>query len=62
MSKKWGEEKLEEFTSPVKTAERLGWFDSFFYWLILGVSLWAIVWMAIKIYQLYQISAWLDTI
>jgi len=62
MSLKWGNEKIKGLSKAVKTAERSGWFDSFFYWLILGVSLWAIVWMVIKIYQLHQISVWLDTI
>jgi len=62
MSLRWGEEKIKGLLKMVKTAERSDWFDGFFYWLILGACVWAIAWMMIKIYQLHQISVWLDTI
>ena len=53
-----GYEKIKGFSNPIKTAEEVndwGW------WVVVIVGIGAIVWMWIKIFNLYQIHLWLKT-
>jgi len=62
---KWSDEQLKYFSKPIKTAERLGWLDKidgFFWWIVLAVCLWAVIWMGYKLYCLYRIQLWLESI
>lgn len=59
MKLKWGSEELKYFTKPIKKAERIG---DWFWWLVLAVCLWAVIWLGYKLYCLYQIRLWIESI
>ena len=64
MRLKWGSEQIDNFRMP--TAEKENWLtriiDRWFWWLVLSVCTGAVIWICIKLYQLYTIRVWLESL
>ena len=63
MGLRWGEEKVKGFADKVTTAERSSWLgdliDKYFSWVIVVTCVVTIIWLWVKIYQLWRIHTWL---
>jgi len=59
MKLKWTDEELRYFSKPIKKAERTG---DWFWYAVMATCLGAIGWMLVKLYQLYQIRLWVESI
>jgi len=64
MRLKWGNEQIDNFRMP--TAEKENWLtriiDKWFYWVVLATCTGAVAWILYKLYCLYQIQMWLESI
>ena len=59
MKFKWGSEESGYFSNPIKTAER---YSDWGWWLVMAVCVLTIIWLWVKLYQLYQIHVWVSSI
>jgi len=66
MRYKWGEAESKYFNKKIPTAERVSWLsnliDKYFWWVIVTTCLGATIWLLHKLYCLYQIQMWLESI
>jgi len=66
MRYKWGEAESKYFSKKMPTAERENWLtriiDKWFYWVVLATCTGAVVWILYRLYCLYQIQMWLESI
>ena len=56
---KWGIEESGYFSKPIKTAER---YSDWGWWLVMAVCVLTIIWLWVKLYQLYLIHVWVSSI
>jgi len=57
---KWGYEKTNYFVKPILKADRI--IEDWFWWIVLFVSIGVAIWAGLKLYQLYLIKLWLETL
>ena len=65
MRYKWGEAESKYFNKKMPIAERISWldrFDNLFWWLVLATCAGAVLWILYRLYCLYQIQMWLESI
>lgn len=65
MRLKWGKEYIKDFAKEVSTAERQHWFWKLTEYLPIFVIITCVVvtiWMWVKIYQLWAIERWLESL
>ena len=64
MRLRWTNEQIDNFRMP--TVEKENWLtriiDRWFYWVVLAVCTGAVVWILYRIYCLYKIQMWLESI
>jgi len=59
MKLKWTDKESEYFSKPIQTAERA---EDWFWWIVMAVCVLTIIWLWVKLYQLYLIHVWVSSI
>ena len=65
MKLKWGSEAIKYFNKKIPIAERVSWldrFDNLFWWVVLATCAGAVVWILYKLYCLYKITVWFESL